>query len=323
MKIVKALVVTLAGAGFASVGQGLDAIPSPAGVSTTEGYRLSIDSHRVEIVASSTASLFYACQTLRSLLNLNVLHLHLTDDTGWRLPSPEYPRLNEIGAQGDIEHPGAGDPQFNTAAELTELVAYAKVRHIEIVTEIEFPGHSGAAARAYPALFDAAGSTNPGRPQSYRFIEAVFTEVARIFPAHLLHFGDDEVQHDSWAEVPEVIRLQSVLGLPGMKSLESYVDQRVAAIIESPGRTPVVRDEAFSAGVPATVTIQWWRKNRPEVRDAAVRDGHTLILSPVDQVYFDYPQGPGEAGAPWEGNDNGPISIAKILRWQLSARCRR
>ena len=75
-------------------------------------------------------------------------------------------------------------------------------------------------------------------------------------------------------------------------------------------------DEAFSAGVSSTVVIQWWRKKTPEVRDAAARTGHALMLSPVDQVYFDYPQGPGESGAPWEGNDNGPTSIGKILRWQ-------
>lgn len=281
---------------------------------------------------------FFSTQVLMRILDemgqlkLNVLHLHLTDDTGWRVPIPAYPRLIEFGAQGDIEHPGAVfgaaggaaggkavsavAPQFYSAAELVALVVYARARHIEIVPEIEFPGHSGAAARAYPELFDAAGAINPGKPESYRFIEAVFTEVARIFPSRSLHFGGDEVQHDAWATVPEVIRLQRELGLPDMKSVEGYFDQQVARIIASLGRTAVAWDEAYSAGVPASVTIQWWRKNEPEVRDAAIRAGHSLILSPVDQVYFDYPQGLGEPGAPWEGNDNGPTSIDKLLRWQ-------
>jgi hexosaminidase len=75
-------------------------------------------------------------------------------------------------------------------------------------------------------------------------------------------------------------------------------------------------DEQAEAGAPKDVVIQWWRKGRPDVLNAAAKAGYELVMSPVDQVYFDYHQGPGEPGAPWEGNDNGPTSIAKILAWE-------
>ncbi len=247
---------------------------------------------------------------------LNVLHLHLTDGAGWRIEIPAYPKLTEIGARGDVDTPGAGPPRYYRIADVRELVAYAAQRHITIVPGIEFPGHGGAAARSYPEFYDGSGTLNPGKPESLDFVRAVFTEVARQFPSQYLHFSGDEVDGARWNALPEVSALKQRLGLSTTQQVEAWFDSQVAAIIRSLGRIPMAWDETVSAGADPSITVQWWRKARPDVRDDAVHRGQDIVLSPVDQVYFDYPQGLGESGAPWEGNDNGPTSMLKVLRWQ-------
>lgn len=251
-----------------------------------------------------------------ALHKLNVLHLHLTDDAGWRFEVPAYPKLTRIGARGDEEHRGAGPPRYLSRREVRELVSYAQARYIQIVPEIEFPGHAGAAARAYPQLFDGAGGLRLGSSAAWAFVREVYAEAARQFPSRYLHFGGDEFGGARWEQQPEVQQLRHDRGLDGARAVEGYFDNEVAAVITALGRTPMGWDETAEAGVRPDVLIQWWRKSRPDVLDAAVRGGHDVVLSPVDQVYFDYPNALGEPGAPWEGNDNGPTSIAKILAWE-------
>ncbi len=247
---------------------------------------------------------------------LNVLKLHLTDYPGWRLEIPGYPKLTEIGAEGDNTHADSKVRQFFTADDMREIVAYAAQRHIMVVPEIEMPGHAGSGARAYPEFFDPSGTFNPGKPETYDFIRGVLTEVARIFPAPYIHFGGDEVGDETWKDNPDVIRLKAEKGLKTTKDVEAYFGSKVVDIIRSLGKRPMAWDEQAEAGAPKDVVIQWWRKGRPDVLDAAGKAGYELVMSPVDQVYFDYTQARGEPGAPWEGNDNGPTSIAKILAWE-------
>jgi hexosaminidase len=327
----------------------LDHLP---GISEDGGYSVSVSPDEVRILAESETGLFYGVQTLHqlalasgfrslpavtivdrprfawrgllvdvarhffakealmrvidqmALYKLNVLHLHLTDDLGWRLPIPGYPKLT------------AGGQKYYSPGDIKALVAYAAARHIVIVPEIDMPGHSEAAAKVYPQLFDGVRSINPANPDSYRFVQAVFTEVARLFPSPYLHFGGDELRDDRWDGMADVVRMRDQLGLKSKLEVEGYFDRRVADIIKGLGRKPMAWDEAFSAGIGADVLIHWWRKFHPEVRDRAVKMGFDVVVSPADQVYLDYPQGPGEPGAPWEGNDNGPTSLAKILAWE-------
>ena len=246
---------------------------------------------------------------------LNVLHLHLTDDPGWRLEIPGYPKLIEVGALGDVTGGNSGTRQFFTAADIREIVAYAAERQVTVVPEIEMPGHAGAAARAYPELF-AGGTFNPAKPEAYAFIRAVLAEVSRLFPSPYIHFGGDEVAADAWKDLPDVARLQAERGLHGNDEVQAYFGSRVADIIRGLGKRPMAWDEQAEAGGDRSVVIQWWRKDRPDVLDAAAEAGYDLVMSPVDRTYFDYAQGPGEPGAPWEGNDNGPLSVARILSWE-------
>jgi hexosaminidase len=326
------------------------AFPNP------EAYRLSVTPREVVIEASDPRGLFYGAQTLRQLVDnhsiiaveirdeprfrwrgltvdvarhffgraammkiidematykLNMLKLHLTDFQGWRLEIPAYPKLTEVGALVD------GKPQYFTTAEMREIVAYAAERHIMVVPEIEMPGHSGAAARAYPEFFNKDGSAfNPANPGTYDFVRGILTEAARVFPAPYVHFGGDEVGDEVWNGMADVDKLKAEHGLKTTDDVEAYFGRKVVAIIEGLGKRPMAWDEQVDANAPKSVVIQWWRRDKPEVRDAAVRNGYDVVLSPADQLYFDYPQGPGEPGAPWEGNKGGPQSISKMLAWE-------
>lgn len=247
---------------------------------------------------------------------LNVLHLHLTDDAGWRFEVPAYPKLITVGARGDEDAPGVGRPKYLSKRDVRELVDYARSRYVEIVPEIELPSHSGAAARSYPELFDGERSINPGLEASWAFIKEVFLEAARQFPSAYLHFGGDEFGGGRWDQLPEVQQLRQRAGLTTKREVEGHFDNQVAQLIAKLGRRAMAWDETAEAGVAREVVIQWWRKARPDVLDAAIRSGHDVVMSPVDELYLDYPQALGEPGAPWEGNDNGPTSTAKILSWE-------
>jgi hexosaminidase len=325
-------------------------IPNP------EGYRLAAHGREVLIEASDPRGLFYGAQTLRQLVNggsvpsvdisdaprfrwrgllidvgrhffgksallkiidemaaykLNVLKLHLTDHEGWRLEIAAYPRLTQVGALVD------GKPQYFSTADIREIVAYAAQRHIMVVPEIEMPGHAGAAARSYPQFFTPNGSAfDPAKPETYDFIRQVLTETARLFPAPYIDFAGDEVPEDAWKGMADVDRLKAEQGLTSTADVQAHFTRKVVAIIESLGKRPVAWDEQVEANAPASVIIQWWRRDRPDVLTRAANEGHDLVISPADQLYFDYHQGPGEPGAPWEGNKGGPQSIGKILSWE-------
>jgi hexosaminidase len=242
---------------------------------------------------------------------LNVLKLHLTDYEGWRLEIPAYPKLTQVGSLVD------GKPQYFTTADMREIVQYAAERHIMVVPEIEMPGHAGAAARSYPEYFNAAGGAfNPANPKTYDFVRGVLTEVAQLFPAPYLAFGGDEVADDTWTGMADVDRLKAEQGLKTTDEVEAYFGRKVVGIIESLGKRPMAWDEQVDAHAPNNTVIQWWRRDRPDVLAAAAKGGYELVMSPADQLYFDYHQGEGEPGAPWEGNKGGPQSIAKMLAWE-------
>ena len=242
---------------------------------------------------------------------LNVLKLHLTDYEGWRLEIPAYPKLTQVGSLVD------GKPQYLSTEDAREIVRYAAERHIMVVPEIEMPGHAGAAARSYPEYFDKEGSAfNPANPKTYDFVRGVLTEVARLFPAPYIDFAGDEVGDETWKGMVDVDRLKAEQGLKTTKDVQAYFGRKVVGIIESLGKRPMAWDEQVEAQAPKSVVIQWWRRDRPDVLKTAAQRGHDLVVSPADQLYFDYHQGEGEPGAPWEGNKGGPQSIGKMLAWE-------
>lgn len=242
---------------------------------------------------------------------LNTLKLHLTDYEGWRLEIPAYPKLTQVGSLVE------GKPQYLTTGDVQEIVRYAAERHIMVVPEIEMPGHAGAAARSYPEFFNPDQSAfDPANPKTYGFIRGVLAEVARLFPAPYLDFAGDEVGAEMWKGMADVEQLKAHEGLKTNQDVQGYFGRQVVNIIESLGKRPMAWDEQVDAHAPKSVIIQWWRRDRPDVLKAAANEGHELVISPADELYFDYHQGPGEPGAPWEGNKGGPQSIEKILAWE-------
>ena len=332
------------------------ALVPPQRIANSEGYRLRARGKEVLIEASDPRGLFYGAQTLRQLVSggsvpsvdisdaprfrwrgllidvgrhffgkpvllkiidqmaaykLNVLKLHLTDYEGWRVEIAAYPKLTQVGSLVN------GKPQYFTADDIREIVGYAAERHIMVVPEIEMPGHAGAAARSYPEFFNPDGSAfDPANPKTYEFIRTILAEVARLFPAPYIDFAGDEVGDEMWKGMADVDRLKAEQGLRTGKDVQAYFAGKVVGIIESLGKRPVAWDEQVEAHAPASVTIQWWRRDRPDVLTRAANEGRDLVISPADQLYFDYHQGPGEPGAPWEGNKGGPQSIGKILAWE-------
>ena len=260
---------------------------------------------------------FFGKQTLFKIIDemaaykLNVLKLHLTDYEGWRLEIPAYPKLTQLGSLVD------GKPQYLSTADVREIVQYAADRHIMVVPEIEMPAHAGAASRSYPEYFNKDGSAfDPANPKTYDFIRGILTEVARLFPAPYLDFAGDEVGEDTWKGMADVDRLKTEEGLKTTADVEAYFGRKVVTTIEGLGKRPMAWDEQVDAHAPKSVVIQWWRRDRPDVLREAAKEGHDLVISPADELYFDYHQGPGEPGAPWEGNKGGPQSIEKMLAWE-------
>ena len=247
---------------------------------------------------------------------LNVLHLHLTDDPGWRIEIEQYPRLTNVGAIGDLSNPGGPERFFFSKEDIREIVEHARQRHIMVVPEIDMPGHAMAAARAYPEFFDGYKTFNPMNKGTYEFVRNVLTEVMELFPSGYLHFGGDEVRDQRWADMPELDRFMQEHGYTSLREVEGHFDRFVSDFIVESGYTPIGWDEVAEFDVNPGTIVQWWLHLRPEARDLAVRKGHRIIISPTNYLYFDYPNGPGEPGAPWEGNDNGPNSFELIHQWE-------
>ena len=247
---------------------------------------------------------------------LNVLHLHLTDDPGWRIEIDRYPRLIDVGAIGDHTNRDGPARLYFSKDEIREIVAYAAEHHISVVPEIDMPGHSMAAAKAYPEFFDGDQTFNPANEGTYEFVKNVLTEVMDLFPSGYLHFGGDEVRNHRWAELPEMADFMRRHGYTEFREVEEHFDRFVSNFIAEQGSTPIGWDEVAEFDVHPDTIVQWWLHLRPQARDHAIAKGHRIIISPTNYLYFDYPNHVGEPGAPWEGNDNGANSLELIHQWE-------
>lgn len=256
---------------------------------------------------------------MMAMHKLNVLHLHLTDDHGWRIEIKQYPKLTSIGATGDFSNSAGPEKYFLTQDEIREIVAFAAERHITVVPEIEMPGHSGAARKAYPEFFDGGNVYNPANPEVYTFIENIMNEVIALFPSPYVHFGGDEVSGSTnWPKMPDIQQFISREGLKTLNDVEGYFDRKIASLLIRKGKIPVGWEEVIDADVSKETVIQWWlgHLSPPVHLNKALDKGHKVIMSPNWYVYFDYAQVAGDPGAPWNGNINGPNSLELIYNWE-------
>jgi len=238
-----------------------------------------------------------------SFYKMNSLHLHLTDDQGWRLEIKKYPLLTGKGAFFDKRY---NEPKefegFYTQVQMKELVEYAQRKHVTIIPEIEFPGHNHAALYAYPALscsgevspvfpfFSGPGITNSvfcaGNKDTYVFFKNVIDEVAHIFPAVYMHLGGDEVPEGAWNDCDNCKLIMDNLGIKDQEHLQGYMMNRVGSNVTANARRPVGWDEVFSQGVDKKWIIMVWRDQNRGLDE--VKAGYDVVLCPTSNLYFDY-----------------------------------
>jgi hexosaminidase len=248
---------------------------------------------------------------------LNRLHWHLTDDQGWRIEIRRYPRLTQIGAwRVPASAPGAPAlPRtggYYTQAQIREIVAYARERAVEIVPEIEMPGHALQAIRAYPRLgtgvvpppgIDSDWGVfpylyNAGDP-TLAFLENVLAEVLDLFPGAYVHVGGDEAVKDQWRASPRVQARMRALGVADEAALQSWFVGRIGRFLEARGRRLVGWDEILQGGLPAGATVMSWQGIDGAVR--AAQAGHDAVLAAAPILYFDNRQGSTSAEPPGRG----------------------
>jgi hexosaminidase len=234
---------------------------------------------------------------------LNMLHLHLTDDQGWRIAINRYPELTKIGAWR--VPPSNGGPGGETAAyggfytqqDIHDIVAYAAERNITVVPEIDLPGHAQAAVAAYPQ----AGVTGERLPvsnnwgvnyclfntnsDSLTFVKNVLDEVMALFPGKYVHLGGDEAVKDQWKASPAIQAQMKALGIAAEDAMQSWFMERVGFYLADHGRVMVGWDEILDGGVPSGTTVMSWRGTQGAI--AAARLGHDVVLSPAPTLYFD------------------------------------
>lgn len=252
-----------------------------------------------------------------ALYKFNVLHLHLTDDQGWRVEIKKYPRLTEVGSvRAETDGDGIRQSGFYTQDELRELVTYAAARHVEIVPEFDIPGHSVAAVVSYPwlscrridtlAVRTTAGVSPDllcaGNDSTVTFISDVLREMAAIFPSLRFHIGGDEAPMDRWAECPKCRARKTALGLKSEAELMGWLLGQAALTLAEMGKRPMFWYETDVPHYPANATMYSWRLGlTPAVTDSAAAHGWPVVLAPGEHAYFDYPQATDERpkGGEW------------------------
>ncbi|MFT4602573.1 MAG: hexosaminidase, partial [Arenicella sp.] len=235
---------------------------------------------------------------LIAFYRMNVLHLHLTEDQGWRFPSDEYPLLNTISSER-MDLNGEKYGGIFTKEELKELVAYATERHIEIIPEIEMPGHSQAALAAYPHLsctgedIEVANDWGvfkeiycAGNDSTFAFLEAILLEVIEIFPSKYIHIGGDEAPKQRWEQCSKCQKRIADEGLKDEQELQSYFIKRIEKFLAKHNRKIIGWDEILEGGLSENATVQSWRGYEGGIE--AANQKHQVIMSPTSHCYLDY-----------------------------------
>lgn len=267
---------------------------------------------------------FFGKQTVKEILNwmafykLNRFHWHLTDAQGWRIEIKKYPLLSQVGGIGNFTDSTA-KAQYYTQEDIKELVAYARRRNIEVIPEIDMPGHATAANKAYPQYsggkvpgFDDF-TFNPGKEITYKFIADVLKELKPLFPDGRIHIGGDEVFMGikAWDNNPDVKALIAKDGFTDNQQAEAYFLKRVADTVGALQYKVMCWDEAVTANLPVNnVIVNWWRQNKPEALTQALSKGYQVVLSPRLPMYFDFVQdSTHRSGRKWEGRYNSYLDV--------------
>ena len=267
-----------------------------------------------------------------AVFDYNTLHLHLTDDQGWRLESKVFPRLHEVGSvrkQSQNNH-GLLEPTYDgkehsgylTQADVREIVSHAHSLGMQVVPEINIPGHTGALLAAYPQFGINQNSVEvSGRwgisdyllrpfPETFEFLTQVFEEVTEMFPSEYIHVGGDESLIDNWLHDADVVAFMKERGFSTTKELFLFFMKEVEKIISSLGKKMITWDDAFAFDPEQATgaTVMSWRGSA--IAQIALDHGREVIQGPVFPTYFDYAQEVSEDEPLAIG---GPVTLDDVL----------
>ncbi len=234
-----------------------------------------------------------------ALHKMNVLHWHLTEDQGWRIEIDAYPKLTEVGAWR-TELDGSKHGGFYSKAEIRDIIQYAEARHVEVIPEIELPGHSQAALAAYPYLgcmgeqLEVANRWGvfkdiycAGNDSTLAFLKQVLSEVCEMFPSNRIHIGGDEAPKVRWHSCEKCQRRITEQGLHDEHELQTWFIEEIGTFLKSKGKTIIGWDEILEGGLPDGAVVQSWRGMAGAAQ--AIELGSDVIVSPTSHCYLDYP----------------------------------
>ena len=272
---------------------------------------------------------FYSVEETKQLLDqmalykLNKFHWHLSDNEGFRIQIKAYPELtgdtvawrffnghdreclNRAAKENNPdmliprkflkEVPGFGELYggYYTQDEIRDVVQYAAIRGIDIIPEIDMPGHNGAACYCYRWLSCTQDGREPlclGRQSTIDFAERVYDEIFQLFPYEYVSIGGDEVNRRRWSECEECQKRIQDEGLKDVSELQAWFTKRMERYFNAHGRRILGWDEILEGGLSKTATVHWWRGDHPDVTQRATAMGNEVVLCPFTFLYFDYAQ---------------------------------
>ena len=304
------------------------------------GLMLDVCRHYVPI------DYIYKFIDLLAMNKMNVFHWHLTDDQGWRIEIKKYPKLTEIGSKREktlvdyyyVNYPQVFDGKehggYYTQEQIKDVVAYAASKYINVVPEIEMPGHALAALAAYPELSCDSTQTYKVSPTwgvfeqvfcpsetTFKFFEGVMDEVIELFPSEYIHIGGDECPKTAWKNSAFCQQLIRQLGLKddttpskidGIKhskedKLQSYFVTRMEKYLNSKGKNIIGWDEILEGGLAPNATVMSWRGVAGGVE--AAKQGHYAIMTPTAPLYLDYYQSRDTQNEPLAIGGYNPVDM--------------
>lgn len=256
---------------------------------------------------------------LLSYHNINKLHLHLSDDEGWRIEIRSHPELTRIGGFRGGDSPvrpvyGKWNEKYGgyfTQEQMRDLIAYAALRNIEIIPEIDLPGHSRCIASVHPEIrcnyppdtvstngYDYRSAWCVAREENYALLEDILGEICALFPSPYIHIGGDEVDMAQWKRCPDCQALMKRHGMTDPHRLEDYFMERATEILRARGKRPAVWNEAVEGGGLSRESCVYGWKNTQAALDATAK-GYRTVVMPAQYFYLDMRQSPHEEGHSW------------------------
>ncbi len=274
-----------------------------------------------------------------ALHNINTFHWHITDDQGWRFEVKRYPGLVEIGSKRDETVIGHNTEKYDgipyggyySQADCKDIVAYAAKRYINVMPEIDMPGHMMGALAAYPELGCTGGPYKVwtkwgvsedvlcvGNPKTLEFIKNVLAELIQVFPSKMIHVGGDECPKVRWKECPKCQAKAKELGIVATKEhtveeqLQSYFIKEAEKFLNAHGRSMIGWDETLEGGLAPNASIMSWRGVKGGIE--AAKQHHDVVMSPTTYCYFDYYQSKDQAKEPMA--IGGFLPVKKVYSYE-------